>query len=90
MGDAYSSETNVYEHGIAFEGDEHPESLSLIATAKLPIYSGFSLSIVDFSGHSLNERAVGLANVKGPFYKGAYYEEYGLSVTKNPALGHFW
>ena len=57
---AYSSETNVYEHGIAVEGNEHPESLGLIATAKLPIYAGFSLSIVDFAGHSLNERAVHL------------------------------
>jgi len=66
MGEAYSSETNVYEHGIAVDGDEHPESLGLIATATLPIYAGFSLAIVDFEEHSLNERAVHLANVQGP------------------------
>jgi hypothetical protein len=85
MGEAYSSETNVYEHGSAVEGDEHPESLGLIATAKLPIYSGFTLSIVDFEGDSLNERAVQLANVQGPYYSADYYEEddlrYGVLAT---------
>jgi hypothetical protein len=61
MGEAYSSETNVYEHGIAVEGDEHPESLGLIATAKLPIYAdprperlrtphGAKVAIVPFAG----------------------------------------
>jgi hypothetical protein len=70
-----TDETNVYEYGIAVEGNEHLESLGLIATAKLPIYAGFSLSIVDFEGHSLNERAVHLANVKGPHYSADYYEE---------------
>jgi hypothetical protein len=88
MGEAYSSETNVYEHGIVVEGDEHPDSLGLIATAKLPIYSGFSLSIVDFEGHSLNERAVHLANVKGPCYAADYYEEYDLRYCVLATLYH--
>src|SRR5919106_2221857 len=85
---AYSSETNVYEHGIAVEGDEHPESLGLIATAKLPIYSGFTLSIVDFEGHSLNERAVCLANVQGPCSSADYYEEDDLRYCVLAMLYH--
>ena len=52
MSEAHSSKTNIYEHGIAVENGEHPESLALIATAKLPIYSGFSLSIIDFKEQS--------------------------------------
>jgi hypothetical protein len=85
---AYSSETNVYEHGIAVEGGEPPESLGLIATAKLPIYAGFSLSIVDFEGHSLNERAVHLANIKGPHYSADYYEEGDLRYCVLATLYH--
>jgi hypothetical protein len=88
MGKAYSSETNVYAHGIAVEGDEHPESLIMIATGGLPIYSGFSLSIVDFAGHSLNERAVHLANVKGPHRLAHYYEEYDVRYCVLATLYH--
>ena len=88
MGEEYSSETNVYEHGIAVEGDEHPESLGLIATAKLPIYAFFGLSIVDFEGHSLNERAVHLANVKERHYTADYYEERDLRYSVLAALYH--
>ena len=85
---AYSSETNIYEHSIAVEGDEHPESLGVIATTKLPIYSGFSLSIVDFAGHSLNERAVQLANVQGAYYSADYYEEGDLKYCVLATLYH--
>src|SRR5437764_5578949 len=88
MNNAYSSETNIYEHGILVEGDERPESLSLIATAKLPIYSGFNLSIVDFEEHSLNERAVRLAEVNGPHYQADYYEEYDLRYCVLATLYH--
>jgi hypothetical protein len=78
MGEAYAPETNVYEHGIAVEGDEHPESLVLIATATLPMYAGFSLAIVDFAGRSLSERAVHLADVQEPYDSADYYEEQDL------------
>lgn len=88
MIEAYSSETNVYEHGIAVEGDEHMGSLGLIATAKQPIYSGFSLSIVDFEGYSLNKRAVHLANVKGSHSLADYYEEGDLRYCVLATLYH--
>jgi hypothetical protein len=88
MSEAYSSETNIYEHGIAVEGGEHPKSLRLIATAKLPIHAFFSLSIVDFDGYSLNERAVHLANINGPHYLADYYEERDLRYSILAALYH--
>jgi hypothetical protein len=88
MGEVYSSKKNVYEHGIALECDEPPESLRLLATARLPIYSGFSLSIVDFNGHSLNERAAYLANVKGPHYSADYYEESDVKYCVLATLYH--
>ena len=84
----YSPETNVYEHGVAVEGGERPEPLNLIATAKLPIYAGFSLSIVDSARHSLNERAVHLANVKGPYYSADYYEDEDLRYCVLAMLYH--
>jgi hypothetical protein len=88
LGEAYSPETNVYEHGIVVEGDEHPESLGLIATATLPIYPGFSLTIVDFAGRSLSERAVHLADVQGPYASADYYEEEDLRYCVLATLYH--
>jgi hypothetical protein len=89
MGEAYSSETNIYEHGIAVQGDERPESLRMIATARLPIYAPFTLSIVDFEGNSLNERAVRLAKVGGPYHRLTdYYEEHDLRYSVLAMMYH--
>jgi len=88
MVEVYSSETDIYEYGITVEGDDHPESLRLIATARLPIYAFFSLSIVDFKENSLTKRAVHLANVKGPHYPADYYEERDLRYSVLAALYH--
>lgn len=38
----------------------------LVSSTDLPVYSGFTLTIVDLEGRSLNERAVQLGRVKGP------------------------
>ena len=88
MDEVYSPETNIYEHGIVAEGEGNPASLRLIATAKLPIYSGFSLAIVDLKEHSLNERAVHLARVNGPCYSADYYEEGDLRYFVLATLYH--
>jgi len=88
MIEPYSPTTNIYEHGISVEGDEHPESLCLIATTALPIYSGFSLSIVDFEGHSLNERAVHLSEVNGPYCLAEYHEERDVRYSVLATLYH--
>jgi hypothetical protein len=88
METAYASEANVYEHGILIEGDERPESLRLIATAKLPIFSAFNLSIVDFESRSLNERAAHFADVNGPHYQVDYFEETDLRYSVTATLYH--
>ena len=88
MDKTYPPKTNVYEHGIAVEGDERPESLRLIATARLPIHAFFNLSIVDFAGRSLNERAVHLADIKGPHYSADYFEEHDLKYSVLASLYH--
>jgi hypothetical protein len=85
---SYSSETNIYEHGIAEEGNKRSTSLSLLATGTLPIYSGFTVTIVDAAGNSLNERAARLANVNGPYTSADYHEESDLRYCVLATLYH--
>jgi hypothetical protein len=82
------SETNIYEHGIAEEGGKRSTSLRVLATTSLPIYSGFTLTIVDDAGNSLNERAAHLANVNGPYTSADYYEENDLRYCVLATLYH--
>jgi hypothetical protein len=84
---SYPPETNVYEHGIAAETDLL-SPLRLLASAGLPIYSGFTLTIVDAAGNSLNERAVHLANINGPYNSADYYEENDLKYCVSATLYH--
>src|SRR5918911_1062505 len=86
--EGYSPETKVYEHGIAAEGESDPVPLRLIATAKLPIYSGFSLAIVDPEGNSLTERAVHLLSVDKAHFTADYYEEDDLRYCVRATLYH--
>lgn len=88
MDEGYSPETDLFEHGIATEGEPNQGSLRLIATARLPIYSGFSLAIVDPEGTSLNERAVHLTSVDGPHNMAHYFEEYDLRYSVLATLYH--
>lgn len=88
MGEDYTPETNIYERGIATEGEWNPASLRLIATATLPIYSGFNLAIVDRKENSLNERAVHLARVNAAHSQADYYEEYDLRYSVLATLYH--
>lgn len=57
-------------------------------TTELPIYSGFTLSIVDLKGQSLNERGARLFNVNGPHSSDAYYEETDLRYCVLATLYH--
>ena len=88
MQELYDSPTDIYEHGIAVTDGEPPASLQLIATTKLPIYAHFNLSIVDFDGRSLNERAARLATVAGPHWNHDYFEEYDLRFFVLATLYH--
>jgi hypothetical protein len=79
---------NIYEHGIAAESDEWEGSLRLLASTDLPIYSGFSLAILDFESQSLNERAAHLGHVNGPCYRADYFEEADLRYSVLATLYH--
>lgn len=79
---------NVYEHGIAAQSDEWAGSLRLVSSTDLPIYSGFTLAIVDLEGRSLNERAVHLGQVNGPHYTADYFEESDLRYCVLATLYH--
>lgn len=79
---------DVYEHGIRWEADGKPASLRNIATTKLPIYNGFTLSILDFQANSLNERAAKLCTVKGPCSTADYFEEIDLRYSVLATLYH--
>jgi hypothetical protein len=79
---------NVYEHGIAAESDEWGGSLKPVSSTDLPVHSGFSLTIVDIEGRSVNERAVGLGHVNGPCYAADYFEESDLRYCALAMLYH--
>jgi hypothetical protein len=88
MVDSFAPNVNIFDHGIVFEGGQHPDGLRLIATTRLPIHSGFNLSIIDENGRSLNQLAASLANVKGPHTQDDFYEEYDLRHCVLATLYH--
>ena len=52
----YQDDADIYEHGII---SAHPlAGLRLLATTRYPIYSGYSLAIVDVDDSSLTDRAI--------------------------------
>jgi hypothetical protein len=86
--EGYPPETDIYEHGIEAKGENIQPSLRLIATAKLPIYFGFTLTIVDDKGRSLTERAVHLFRVDQAHAVADYYEEDDLRYCVLATLYH--
>jgi hypothetical protein len=79
---------NVYEHGIRTDDEDAPPKLKILGTTELPVYSGFSLSIVDLGGQSLNERAVHILEANGPYSSDDYYEESDLRYCLLATLYH--
>ena len=60
---SHSPEFDVFEHGIVVTSGEPPTEVVRLATTRQPIYSGYTLAVVDRDGSSLNHRAVHLAEV---------------------------
>jgi hypothetical protein len=80
---------NVYEHGIAADSDEWEGSLRLVSSTDLPVYSGFTRTIVDLEGRSLNERAVQLGRVNAAScYPADYFEESDVRYCVLATLYH--
>ena len=69
----YPGNTDIYEHGIV-SLDPVP-GLALMATTRHPIYSGYSLAIVDTDGSSLTDRAIHVAEVPVAHAVKDFYEE---------------
>lgn len=83
-----SVRVNVYEHGIASTSDEWAGSLRILSSTDLPIYAGFTQTIIDLEGRSLNERAVHLGSVNGSYHIADYFEETDLRYTVLATLYH--
>lgn len=79
---------NVFEHGVYTEGIERVGDLVLLGTTSLPVYAGFNITIVDAGRKSLNERAVHIGFINGPYRNADYYEETDLRYCMIACLYH--
>jgi hypothetical protein len=69
----------IYTHGLAVETESGGDAgLRLIATSELPVYAGFSMTLVDLERRSLNERIVRLGEVGRAHVAADYLEEKDL------------
>ncbi|MFI9504777.1 hypothetical protein [Nocardia sp. NPDC052566] len=84
----YPDGVNVLEHGIVVPSSEDISSGSVIATTRLPIYSGFTLTAVALDGSSLNERTLGIAQIDRAHTISDFYEEYDLRYSLHSTLYH--
>ena len=86
-GVTYPDNLDVFEHGIVVgNGDSPPKGLARLATTREPIYSGYTLSLVDRDGSSLNHRAVQCGDVPGAHAVKDYYEESDVRFFLREAL----
>lgn len=81
---------NVYSRGIVTsdEGQPPPDGLALLATDALPIYSGFSMTLVGPDGRSINERIAAIDHVNGPHRTDEYHEEHDLQALLRASAYH--
>jgi hypothetical protein len=76
--EAYPSDADVFEHGILVESTGFSIPLNRVASTRLPVYSGYTLCVVDSNGTSLNDRAVRLFVPAGPHAVADFLEEGDL------------
>lgn len=66
----------IYEFGVVVtDSAAAPNGLRLVATDEMPIYSRYSLTLVDDQGGSLNERLAKVLTVSHAYRNADYYEE---------------
>lgn len=85
------SAIDVYEHGIeiAVGGDDPPAGLIRLATRESDmIYSGYTLTILDQDGTSLNHRVVHLVDTPGPYQTSDLWDENDVRYCLRSALYH--
>ena len=81
---------DVFEHGIevAVGNGRPPAELACLATTREPIYSGYTLAIVDEDGTSLNHRVVQLVDVPGPYSTSDLWDEHDVRYCLRSGLYH--
>jgi len=83
----YPTPADVFEHGIVVaDGGVPPTGLICIATTRQPIYSGYTITIVDRDGSSLNHRANHLVDVPGPYQTSDLWDEHDVTYCLRSAL----
>lgn len=86
--EAYPSDADIFEHGILVESTGSSIPLNRVASTRLPIYSGYTLCVVDSNGTSLNDRAVRLFVPAGPHAVADFLEEGDLRYCLLAMLYH--
>lgn len=86
--EAYPSDADIFEHGILVESTGSSVPLNRVASTRLPIYSGYTLCVVDLNGTSLNDRAVRLFVPAGPHAVADFLEEGDLRYCLLAMLYH--
>lgn len=82
-------DVDIYEHGVLVSGEGGPPvPLQLVATTRMPIYSGYSLCIVDTDGTSLTERATALLLPIGPYVTADFWDESDVRYCVLAMLYH--
>lgn len=66
---------DVFEHGVVISDGDPPSGLARVATTRQPIYSGYTITVVDRDGSSLNHRANHLVDVPGPYQTRDLWDE---------------
>ncbi|WP_174188564.1 hypothetical protein [Nocardia barduliensis] len=84
----YPDDINVLEHGIVVPSRTKISSCGVIATTRIPIYSGFTLTVVDVDGSSLNERTLNITRIDRAHTISDFYEEYDLRYALHSTLYH--
>ena len=81
---------DVFEHGIevAVGNGRPPAEPACLATTREPIYSGYTLAIVDEDGTSLNHRVVQLVDVPGPYSTSDLWDEHDVRYCLRSGLYH--
>jgi hypothetical protein len=82
----YAPPVDVFEHGIEVTDGNPPAGLARVATTREPIYSGYTITIVDRDGSSLNHRANHLVDVPGPYQTSDLWDENDVTYCLRSAL----
>jgi hypothetical protein len=77
---------DVFEHGIVISDGDPPAGLARVATTGQPIYSGYTITLVDRDGSSLNHRANHLVDVPGPYQTSDLWDENNVTYCLRSAL----